>query len=182
MDLLRATPGVGPVAAGRQSLGDRGACRQHAAGARHRPGAHHLRPAPAAGRSIWRGCGWRTSRSIARPTARTPPPATRCGPARRIAYRGDTFASRVSGSLVTAIGLPELIAETPEEYRDLAVRLSTDRAALAQVKAKLAANRLTTPLFDSRQFVRHLEAAYEAIWRRCLAGLAPDHIDIRRGG
>ncbi len=98
-----------------------------------------------------------------------------------IAYLGTTFASRASSSLVTAIGLPELIVRSPEEYRNLAVRLATDRDARAQVKARLAANRLTTPLFDSRRFVRDLEAAYEAIWRRCLAGLAPDHIDIPAG-
>jgi predicted O-linked N-acetylglucosamine transferase (SPINDLY family) len=99
----------------------------------------------------------------------------------QIAYLGGTFASRVSASLVTAVGLPELIVRSAEEYRDLAVRLAADRGALAQVKARLAANRLTTPLFDSRQFVRHLEAGYEAIWRRCLAGLAPDHIDVPSG-
>jgi predicted O-linked N-acetylglucosamine transferase (SPINDLY family) len=96
----------------------------------------------------------------------------------QIAYLGSTFASRASSSLVAAIGLPDMVVRSPEEYRNLAVRLATDRDALAQVKARLAANRLTTPLLDSRQFVRDLEAAYEAIWRRSLAGLAPDHIDI----
>lgn len=96
----------------------------------------------------------------------------------QLALRGRTFAARVSASLLTAIGLPELIAESQESYRDLALRLSADRALLAEYKARLAANRLTTPLFDSGLFTRHLEAGYEAIWRRCLDGLPPDHIAV----
>jgi protein O-GlcNAc transferase len=98
----------------------------------------------------------------------------------QIAYRGDTFAARVSTSLVTAIELPELIVRSPNEYRALAVRLANDRAALGQIRDRLAANRLTTPLFDSRLFVRHLEAAYAAMWRRAVAGYPPDHIDVPR--
>ena len=96
----------------------------------------------------------------------------------QIAYLGDTFAARVSASLLTAVGLPDMIVRSPADYRDLALHLANDRAALAQIRTRLAANRLTTPLFDSRRFVRHLEAGYEAIWRRCRAGLPPDHIDI----
>ena len=99
----------------------------------------------------------------------------------QIAYRGDTFAARVSASLVTAIGLPELIVRSPEEYRALAIRLANDRAALEQIRDRLAANRLTTPLFDSRLFVRHLEAGYQAMWQRAVAGLPPDHIAIPGG-
>jgi len=100
----------------------------------------------------------------------------------QIAYLGSTFAARVSASLVTAIGLPELIVRSPEEYRDLAVRLANDRGALAQLRSRVAANRLTTPLFDSPRFVRHLEAGYEAMWQRCIAGLPPDHIDVPENG
>jgi predicted O-linked N-acetylglucosamine transferase (SPINDLY family) len=96
----------------------------------------------------------------------------------QIAYFGDTFAARVSASLLTAIGLPDMIVRSPGDYRDLAVRLASDGATLAQIRTRLVANRLTTPLFDSSRFVRHLEAGYDAMWRRCVAGLAPDHIDI----
>jgi predicted O-linked N-acetylglucosamine transferase (SPINDLY family) len=99
----------------------------------------------------------------------------------QIAYCGDTFAARVSASLVTAIGLPELIVRSPEEYRALAIRLANERDALAGMRSRLAANRLTTPLFDSRLFVRHLEAGYEAMWQRAVAGLPPDHIDVPSG-
>ncbi|MBA4098504.1 MAG: glycosyltransferase [Rhodospirillum sp.] len=99
----------------------------------------------------------------------------------QIAYCGDTFAARVSASLVTASGLPQLIVRSPEEYRALAIRLAHDRAALEQIRDQLAANRLTTPLFDSRLFVRHLEAGYQAMWQRAVAGLPPDHIAIPGG-
>jgi predicted O-linked N-acetylglucosamine transferase (SPINDLY family) len=95
-----------------------------------------------------------------------------------IAYRGDTFAGRVSASLLSAIGLPELIVRSEAEYRDLAIRLAMNREELARLRARLAANRLTTPLFDSPRFVRHLEAGYEAIWQHRIAGLPPDHIDV----
>jgi predicted O-linked N-acetylglucosamine transferase (SPINDLY family) len=96
----------------------------------------------------------------------------------QIAYRGDTFAARVSASLVTAVGLPELIVRSPEEYRALAMRLATERDTLASLRSRLAARHLTTPLFDSRLFVRHLEAGYEAMWQRAVAGLPPHHIDV----
>lgn len=96
----------------------------------------------------------------------------------QLAFHGDTFASRVSTSVLTAIGLPELVSSTLEDHRTLALRLSADPALLAEYRARLAANRLTTPLFDSALFTRHLEAGYEAIWSRCLAGLAPDHVAV----
>jgi predicted O-linked N-acetylglucosamine transferase (SPINDLY family) len=95
-----------------------------------------------------------------------------------IACRGDTFAARVSASLLTAIGLPDLIVRSLAEYRALALRLAKNRDALLALRRRLAANRLTTALFDSGRFVRHLEAGYEAMWRRCAAGLAPAHIDV----
>lgn len=100
----------------------------------------------------------------------------------QIAWCGDTFAARVSASLVTAVGLPELIVRSPEEYRALAIRLANDPAVLGRIRSQLAANRLTTPLFDSRLFVRHLEAGYRAMWQRAAAGLPPDHIDIATSG
>lgn len=95
-----------------------------------------------------------------------------------IAYRGNTFAARVSASLLTAIGLPELIVHSDAEYRELAIELATDRERLARIRAGLAANRPTAPLFDSPRFVRNLEAGYESIWQRCVAGLPPDHSDV----
>jgi protein O-GlcNAc transferase len=78
-----------------------------------------------------------------------------------VTCKGGGFAGRVAASLLTAIGLPELITENLEEYEHLALALACDPARLAALKHKLAANRLTTPLFDTTRFTRNLETAYE---------------------
>lgn len=78
---------------------------------------------------------------------------------------GETFAGRVAASLLMAIGLPELITETRRAYEALAIDLATRPDKLAAIKAKLAANRVTKPLFDSNLFTREIEAAYTAIYQ-----------------
>ncbi|GAB1716696.1 MAG: hypothetical protein NTAFB05_17380 [Nitrobacter sp.] len=89
-----------------------------------------------------------------------------------------TFAGRVAASLLSAIGLPGLIAQTSDEYESLAIDLATNPDRLAAIKDKLARNRLTTPLFDTELFTRHIEAAYRAMYDRYRAGLPPDHIVV----
>jgi predicted O-linked N-acetylglucosamine transferase (SPINDLY family) len=89
---------------------------------------------------------------------------------------GASFASRVAASLLKAIDVPELIAETPLEYENLAVRLATEPQWLSHIKQRLAANRLTTPLFDIEGYARHIEAAYTRIHERYHSGLPAEHI------
>jgi predicted O-linked N-acetylglucosamine transferase (SPINDLY family) len=91
---------------------------------------------------------------------------------------GQSFASRVAASLLNAIGLPELITNTQEEYEALAIELALNPKKLAQIKLKLANNRLTTPLFDTPLFTKNIEAAYIKMYERYQAGLEPDHISI----
>ena len=91
---------------------------------------------------------------------------------------GETFAGRVAASLLHAVGLPELITRTREEYERIAIDLATYPTELALIRAKLAQNRLTTPLFDTQLFTRQLESAYEAMYKRHRAGLPPDHIFV----
>ena len=91
---------------------------------------------------------------------------------------GETFAGRVAASLLNAIRLPELRTTTLEAYEHMAVDLATHPEKLAAVKRKLADNRLTTPLFDTAHFTKHIEAAYAAMYERYQAGLAPDHITV----
>jgi predicted O-linked N-acetylglucosamine transferase (SPINDLY family) len=91
---------------------------------------------------------------------------------------GTTFVGRVAASLVRAAGLPELVVETADEYVALACDLAHDRPRLDAIRARLAANRLTCPLFDTDGYTRHLEAAYTAMLDRLAAGMAPDHIVI----
>jgi protein O-GlcNAc transferase len=74
--------------------------------------------------------------------------------------------------------LPELVTETEEQYEALALELATNPERLAQIKVKLAENRLTQPLFDSEQYTRHLEAGYKMAFERFLNGQAPEHISI----
>jgi len=92
---------------------------------------------------------------------------------------GETFAGRVAGSLLNAIDVPELITHSREEYEALAVELALNHEKLMDIKEKLTRNRLTTPLFDTALFARHIEAAYEAMYQRYQAGLPPDHIEIQ---
>jgi predicted O-linked N-acetylglucosamine transferase (SPINDLY family) len=92
--------------------------------------------------------------------------------------RGETFPGRVAASLLGNVGLPELIATTLSDYEELAIELATVPGKRAAIKQKLAANRLTTPLFDTPLFTRHIEAAYVAMFDRHQAGLAPDHIEL----
>jgi protein O-GlcNAc transferase len=91
---------------------------------------------------------------------------------------GQSFASRVAASLLTAIGLPELITTTPQEYEALAIELSKNPEKLAALKAKLAKNRLTTPLFDTPQFTKDLERAYVQMYERYQADIPLESIDI----
>ena len=91
---------------------------------------------------------------------------------------GQTFAGRVAASLLTAIGLPELIVSTPQSYEDLAIELATNPTKLAAINTRLANNRLTTPLFDTKLFAKHIETAYTAMHERYRAGLPPDHIFV----
>jgi len=93
---------------------------------------------------------------------------------------GDAFAGRVAASLLNAIGLPELVTSTLQAYETLAVELATNPAKLGELRRRLAANRLTTPLFDTPLFVRHIEAAYTSMCERYWADLPPDHIQIPR--
>ena len=91
---------------------------------------------------------------------------------------GEAFAGRVAASLLNAIHVPELITFTQEEYEALAVELATNPEKLMKIRQKLEKNRLTTPLFDTELFTRHIEKAYTAIYERYHADLPPDHIVI----
>ncbi len=91
---------------------------------------------------------------------------------------GETFAGRVGASLLQAIRLPELITTTADAYEALAIELARFPAKLLEIKARLAANRLAAPLFDTRRFTASIEAAFVAMHARHLGGLPPGHIDV----
>jgi predicted O-linked N-acetylglucosamine transferase (SPINDLY family) len=87
--------------------------------------------------------------------------------------QGHAFAGRVAASLLHAVGAPELITYSPEEYERLACELAQDASRLTEIKAKLAINRETMPLFDTARITRNLEAAYTQMWKRQRLGEAP---------
>jgi predicted O-linked N-acetylglucosamine transferase (SPINDLY family) len=91
---------------------------------------------------------------------------------------GEGFASRVAASLLKSIQLTELIATSAANYEDMAVHLAENPQLHSGIKEKLARSRLDSPLFDTRRFVRHLEAAYATILERYHAGLPPEHIHV----
>ena len=77
---------------------------------------------------------------------------------------GRSFAARVAGSLLHAVGLPELVTENLDDYERLALRLATSPGELATLRAKLARNLPDAPLFDAARTTRHIERAYERMW------------------
>jgi len=92
--------------------------------------------------------------------------------------RGSSFPGRVASSLLQAIGLPELIAETSEQFEALAIHLAEDPNALDVLRTKLRKNRLGTPLFNTDLFRTHMEAAYTRMWDRYASGLPPESFAV----
>ena len=86
---------------------------------------------------------------------------------------GDTFAARVAGSLLRAVGLSELITHSLEDYADLALSLAGDPARLAGLRRRLLAQRMSAPLFDVPRYTASLEALFRGMWHRHRNGLAP---------
>lgn len=91
---------------------------------------------------------------------------------------GPSFASRVAASLLTALDLPELVAESIQAYVATAIRLAADPSALQALKAKLDRVVRSGPVFDPVLFARRLEAAFETLHARARAGLPPASFDI----
>lgn len=92
---------------------------------------------------------------------------------------GDTFISRVAGSLLRAVGLAELITRSWDEYYATALRLARESEQLAACRAKLAASRSTSRLFDARRFARNVEAAYLHMWERHTSGRPPQGFAVQ---
>jgi len=91
---------------------------------------------------------------------------------------GKQFAARVAASVLNAANLPELIAETEEEYEAIALDLALHPQKAAALKAKVAENVKTCPLFDSKSYTLDLERGYEAAYERYLRNQSPADIDL----
>ncbi|WP_426228996.1 glycosyl transferase [Pararhizobium sp. DWP3-4] len=95
-----------------------------------------------------------------------------------VSLQGSNFASRVSESLLTALGLPHLAAATPDAFVELAVNLSQSPDEVRRLKQQISRNRFLAPLFDAERFCRHLESGYEMMVERAKAKLPPDHLEV----
>ena len=96
-----------------------------------------------------------------------------------LTWAGQTFCSRMAGSLLRAVGLPELVTHSLEDYEALAIALGNDRPRLAALRARLAAKRDTSPLFDTPRFVRDYEDLLASVVKRP-AGAAPTDEPVGR--
>jgi predicted O-linked N-acetylglucosamine transferase (SPINDLY family) len=94
---------------------------------------------------------------------------------------GDTFAGRVAGSLLTAIGLPELVTRSLAEYEQLALALARDPPRLTALRQKLQGNRDSSALFDLPKLTGNIEAAYQRMWQTWLSGDRPAAFSIQDG-
>ena len=91
---------------------------------------------------------------------------------------GKTFPSRMAGSILKAINLPGLVTHTIAEYENLAVELATNKPMLKAIHTKVAANRVSTPLFDSPRTTKNIEKAYQIMYERYLEGKNPKSINL----
>ena len=92
--------------------------------------------------------------------------------------QGRAFPGRVATSLLQAIGMPELIAGSLQEYQELAIKFAQDSSLLAGVKSKLIRNREIYPLFDTIRFCRNLESAFVSMWERQQKGERPTSFTV----
>ncbi len=95
-----------------------------------------------------------------------------------ITKKGRNFASRVSESLLRAVGHGELVAEDADGFVDLCKALARDPERRAAIRNNLLTNRSQLPLFDTGRFVRHLESAFTTMVERSRNGLAPEQISV----
>lgn len=92
---------------------------------------------------------------------------------------GNTYVSRMAASILNAIGMPELVASSPAEYEEIAFKLAADLDYSRSIKQKLAANKSTYPLFNTKRTTRQIEQGFIKAYERHRSGLPPDHIFVQ---
>jgi protein O-GlcNAc transferase len=92
--------------------------------------------------------------------------------------RGTAFAGRVASGILTAAGLPELVAESLQEYEARALQIARDPARLNELRDKLLQSHRMQPLFDTRRMTRNVEAAYSIMFQRHQLGEPPESFAV----
>lgn len=95
-----------------------------------------------------------------------------------LSLAGNAFPSRVASSLLSSVGLNELITQSGTEYQALAIELALNKEKLSLIRNKLIQNRLNTPLFDTELFTKNIETAYLIMYEKYKKKLIPDHIVV----
>jgi predicted O-linked N-acetylglucosamine transferase (SPINDLY family) len=93
-----------------------------------------------------------------------------------VTLTGEIFAQRVAASLLETLGVPQLICHDREQYVDAVIALAHDPERRAALRAQIEAQRTASTLFDGVRFARDIEALYERMWARAVAGLPPEHL------
>lgn len=96
-----------------------------------------------------------------------------------ITLPGDTLASRVASSLLTALGCPELIAQSRQDYIDKVVYYASNPDALRAIQKKVRQMRTRSPLFNTELLTHNLERAYLAMWAQHERHSRPAHIEVK---
>jgi predicted O-linked N-acetylglucosamine transferase (SPINDLY family) len=91
---------------------------------------------------------------------------------------GEAFASRMAGSLLRAINMPDLITSNPVEYEERAVELLTNRERLQILRSRLTSEGVRSVLFNGARYCRHLEDAYRFMVKRSRCGDAPSSVRL----
>ena len=91
---------------------------------------------------------------------------------------GESFASRVASSLLSCVGVPELITNSLQEYEELAIRLAINPSVLDDIQERLNRSLQTSPLFDAERFARNLESLFVQMVERHRRGESPCHLRV----
>jgi predicted O-linked N-acetylglucosamine transferase (SPINDLY family) len=86
---------------------------------------------------------------------------------------GESFSARMAGSLVSALGLAELVTSSLADYESTALDLAMSPMRLQALRQRLVQARSNHPFFDTDRYRQHLESAYQTMWDRSAAGLPP---------
>uniref|UniRef100_A0A673C4J6 UDP-N-acetylglucosamine--peptide N-acetylglucosaminyltransferase 110 kDa subunit n=2 Tax=Sphaeramia orbicularis TaxID=375764 RepID=A0A673C4J6_9TELE len=89
---------------------------------------------------------------------------------------GETLASRVAASQLSCLGCPELIAQSRQDYEDIAVKMGSDMEYLKMIRARVWKQRICSPLFNTKQYTMDLERLYLQMWEHHTNGSKPEHL------
>jgi predicted O-linked N-acetylglucosamine transferase (SPINDLY family) len=92
---------------------------------------------------------------------------------------GESILARMAGSVLMALGLPELVSKDWQEYEEKAVRVGLEEGYAKSLKEKLERNRKGSPLFDTQRLTHNMERAYEQMHHRVQQGLGPQAFEVQ---